>query len=62
MVDHCLHKQSDEHTHKCDDWTEAYLVWKQEIVRKPEVIYVSYMFILGSFSVCGSKQRSQVAK
>ena len=33
--------------HKCDDWTEEYLVWKQEIVRKPEVIYVSYMFILG---------------
>ena len=23
------------------------MVWKQEIVRKPEVIYVSYMFILG---------------
>ena len=39
-------KQNDEHTHKCDDWTAEYLVWKQEIVRKPEVIYVSYMFIL----------------
>ena len=39
-------KQNDEHTHKCDDWTEEYLVWKQEIVRQPEVIYISYMFIL----------------
>ena len=39
-------KRNDEHTHKCDDWTEEYLVWKQEIVRQPEVIYISYMFIL----------------
>ena len=40
-------KRNDEHTHKCDDWTEEYLVWKQEMVVKPEVIYVSYLFILG---------------
>ena len=39
-------KRNDEHTHKCDDLTEEYLVWKQEMVRKPEVIYVSYLFIL----------------
>ena len=39
-------KRNDEHTHKCDDWTEEYLVWKQEMVVKPEVIYVSYLFIL----------------
>ena len=40
-------KRNDEHTHKCDDWTEEYLVWKPELVKKPEVIYVSYLFILG---------------
>ena len=39
-------KRNDEHTHKRDDWTEEYLVWKQEMVVKPEVIYVSYLFIL----------------
>ena len=39
-------KRNDEHTHKCDDWTEEYLLWKQEMVVKPEVIYVSYLFIL----------------
>ena len=39
-------KRNDEHTHKCDDWTEEYLVWKPELVKKPEVIYVSYLFIL----------------
>ena len=39
-------KQNDEHTHKGDDWTEEYLVWKKEMVVKPEVIYVSYLFIL----------------
>ena len=47
MVDQCLQKRNDEHTHKCDDWTEEYLVWKPELVKKPEVIYVSYLFILG---------------
>ena len=46
MVDHYLKKRNDEHTHKCDDWTEEYLVWKKEKVTKPEVFYVSYMFIL----------------
>ena len=40
----------DPDTHKCDDWTEEYLVWKPELVKKPEVIYVSYLFILGSLS------------
>ena len=47
-------KRNDEHTHKCDDWTEEYLVWKQEMVVKPEVIYVSYLFILG-FSTIAKK-------
>ena len=40
-------KGNDEHTHKCDECTEEYLVWKQEMVVKPEVIYISYLFILG---------------
>ena len=44
-------KRNDEHTHKCDDWTEEYLVWKQEMVVKPKVIYVSYLFILGHPSI-----------
>ena len=33
LVDQCLQKRNDEHTHKCDDLTEEYLVWKQEIVK-----------------------------
>ena len=45
MVDQCLQKWNDEHTHKCDDWTEEYLVWKQEIVRN------TYMLILDQTSI-----------
>ena len=47
MVDQCLQKQNDEHAHKCS-CSEEYLVWKPELVKKPEVIYVSYLFILAS--------------
>ena len=38
MVDQCLQKQNDEHAHKCS-CSEEYLVWKPELVKKPEVIY-----------------------
>ena len=48
--------RNDEHTHKCDDWTEEYLVWKHEIVRKPEVILVMGSYFDKSHTIAKNKQ------
>ena len=48
LNDDCLQKQNEEHTNKCDDWTEDYFVWKNLVVPKAEVIYTSSIFTLAS--------------